>query len=88
LTWQYHGSVGTNNLDALSLETDESAKLQWSLTFGDKGEHIAYSAVQTVEGTFAIAGITDSHGLGKAAQASTFYPNNPIRLQIFSMILQ
>jgi len=62
----------TKNWVTLILKTDESGKLQWSLTFGDKDHDIAYSAVQTVEYNFAIAGMTHSHGLGKAAQAQHF----------------
>lgn len=58
-------AFGAGGDDFVLIKTDELGKLNWARTFGEVGQDIAFSAVQTVDGNFSIAGMTESHGHGK-----------------------
>jgi predicted secreted protein len=58
------GSYGAGNYDFWLVKTDSSGTMQWSKTYGGGGDDEAFSLVQTSDGGYALAGITDSYGVG------------------------
>nr|QNO49728.1 hypothetical protein BFOKDAJI_00030 [Methanosarcinales archaeon ANME-2c ERB4]QNO50514.1 hypothetical protein LKCECFIB_00006 [Methanosarcinales archaeon ANME-2c ERB4]QNO50667.1 hypothetical protein FFGHKCHG_00021 [Methanosarcinales archaeon ANME-2c ERB4] len=64
-------SYGTPVYDFWLIKTDANGKEQWNRTFGGKREHdmvgdVAYSAVQTSDGGYILAGMTTSYGSGSS----------------------
>jgi hypothetical protein len=47
--------------DALFVKTDSSGNVQWTRTYGGAEGERVYSVVQTSEGGYALAGVTDSY---------------------------
>jgi outer membrane protein assembly factor BamB len=58
------GSYGAGGLDMWLVKTDVSGDLQWSKTRGGSNDDVAYSAIQTSDGGYALAGYTKSFGAG------------------------
>jgi hypothetical protein len=58
--------TGAGPYDFWLVKTDASGNVQWSNTYGDAGNDIAYSVIQTNDGGYALAGYTTSYGEGKA----------------------
>jgi hypothetical protein len=56
--------LGAGSNDAYLIRTDNTGSMQWSKTFGGTGRDQGWSVIQTVDGGYAIAGITDSFGAG------------------------
>ena len=50
--------------DAWLIKTDANGNKQWSKTFGDKYEDVAYSGHQTIDGGYILIGKTGSYGVG------------------------
>lgn len=50
--------------DAWLAKTDASGVLQWSINLGGTGQDMATSVVESRDGGYAVAGITDSYGAG------------------------
>jgi hypothetical protein len=50
--------------DAWLIKTDANGNKQWSKTFGDKYEDVAYSGHQTRDGGYILVGKTGSYGAG------------------------
>jgi len=61
----YTGSYGAGMYDFWLVKTDSSGNEVGSRTFGGAGDDYAYSAVQTSDGGYVIAGSTESYGAGK-----------------------
>jgi len=60
----YTNSSGAGNWDFWLVKTDSSGIAQWNKTYGGTGYDWAYSMVQTGDGGYAIAGCTNSSGVG------------------------
>jgi hypothetical protein len=60
----YTYSYGVGNGDFWLVKTDSFGNLQWNRTFGGTKADYAFSLVQTVDGGFALAGVTQSFGAG------------------------
>jgi hypothetical protein len=59
------GSYGAGYYDAYLIKTDAAGVVQWEETYGGTKEDRAYSARQTADGGFILAGSTESFGSGK-----------------------
>jgi len=46
------------------IKTDSFGRMQWDNTYGGPGEETAHSVVQTIDGGYAITGLTNSFGEG------------------------
>ena len=57
-------SFGGGDLDIYMVKTDSNGILMWEQVFGGPGNEEAYSAQETLDGDFIIAGQTDSFGAG------------------------
>jgi len=57
-------SFGVGGYDFYLIKIDSLGNIQWSRTYGGAGTDWAYSLVQTSDGGYAIAGYTDSFGVG------------------------
>jgi len=54
----------TGDYDAWLVKTDASGEYQWDQLYGTDKDDEAYAAIQTTDGGFALAGYTDSSGVG------------------------
>ncbi|MCK4478760.1 hypothetical protein KAU88_09595 [Candidatus Bathyarchaeota archaeon] len=50
--------------DAWLVKTDAAGNMQWNKTYGGTGDDWAHSVVQTADGGYVMAGLTDSFGAG------------------------
>jgi len=57
-------SFGAGGADFLLIKTDEYGTMEWNRTYGGIGGDFAHSLVETSDGGFALAGVTDSFGAG------------------------
>jgi len=57
-------SFGDLWADFWLVKTDGSGNMEWNQTYGEPGEEYAYSLVQTTDGGYALAGVTESFGAG------------------------
>ena len=57
-------SFGAGGADFLLIKTDEYGTMEWNRTYGGIGGDFAYSLVETSDGGYALAGVTDSFGAG------------------------
>jgi len=57
-------SFGAGGHDFWLVKTDNAGNMEWNKTYGGTGWEYAYSLVQTVDGGYAVAGYTESFGLG------------------------
>jgi len=62
----YTRSLGAGNSDFWLVKTDSAGNEQWNKTYGGKGWDEANALVQTVDGGYALAGLTTSYGAGSA----------------------
>jgi len=62
-TESFNGSTNTP-YDFWLVKTDPSGNLQWNQTYGGTAEDIARSIAQTPDGGYALAGYTESYGVG------------------------
>jgi len=60
----FTNSFGAGSYDFWLVKTDSVGNKQWDKTYGGTGKDEAYSAVQTTEGGYALAGWTNSFGAG------------------------
>jgi len=60
----YTDSFGAGGADFWLVKTDASGNMLWNKTYGGTGADEAYSVVQTSDGGYALAGITNSFGAG------------------------
>ncbi|NPV58943.1 MAG: hypothetical protein HPY75_04680, partial [Actinobacteria bacterium] len=60
----YTNSFGAGGYDAYLVKTDDSGKLDWEKTFGEKKNDYAYSVRQTADKGYILAGYTNSFGSG------------------------
>jgi len=60
----YTYSFGAGNVDAYIVKLDGSGALQWSRAVGGITDDYAYSIIQTADGGYAVAGISNSFGAG------------------------
>ncbi|MFA7361066.1 MAG: T9SS type A sorting domain-containing protein [Candidatus Kapaibacterium sp.] len=60
----YTASFGASGNDMLIAKLNAGGTLQWSRTFGEMGDDLAYSIIQTLDGGYAVAGYTESFGGG------------------------
>ncbi len=58
-------SFGAGGPDVYVVKLDANGNLQWTKTIGGKKEDIGASLIQTSDGGYAIAGVTQSFGAGK-----------------------
>ncbi|MCW4015574.1 MAG: hypothetical protein NWF06_04320 [Candidatus Bathyarchaeota archaeon] len=58
------GSFGAGGGDFWLIKTDEYGDVEWNRTYGGTGVDCAYSLIETSDGGFALAGVTDSFGAG------------------------
>jgi type IX secretion system substrate protein/putative pyrroloquinoline-quinone binding quinoprotein len=57
-------SFGAGSYDMFVVKLDGAGNLQWERTFGGSSEDCAYSIIRTADGSFAVAGYTNSFGAG------------------------
>jgi protein involved in ribonucleotide reduction len=57
-------SFGAGSDDFLLVKTDASGNMQWNKTYGGTGNDVASALVQTSDGGYALAGSTNSFGVG------------------------
>jgi len=57
-------SFGAGSYDFWLVKTDASGNAQWNQTYGGTGGDYANALVQTLDGGYALAGLTDSCGAG------------------------
>jgi hypothetical protein len=57
-------SFGAGNWDFWLIKTDAEGKMQWNRTYGGSGRDEGRAIVQTTDGGYAIAGLTNSFGAG------------------------
>lgn len=60
----YTNSYGAGNYDFYIVKLTSAGALQWTKTVGGTGADLAYSIIQTTDGSYAAAGITNSYGSG------------------------
>jgi len=60
----YTGSFGAGSYDFWLVKTDASGKMEWSKTYGGAGWDMASSLIITSDGGYALAGYTESFGVG------------------------
>ncbi len=58
----YSNSSGSGGDDFLLVKTDSSGKLLWNKTYGGSNVDTALSGIQTSDGGYALAGVTNSSG--------------------------
>ncbi len=61
----YTSSFGAGQLDVYVIKLDANGNLQWTKTIGGESDDWGFSLIQTSDGGYAIAGITESFGAGK-----------------------
>jgi hypothetical protein len=57
-------SFGAGNTDMYIVKIDSGGTLQWSKTMGGSGYDLAYSIIQATDGSYVVAGYTNSVGAG------------------------
>ncbi|MCK4733040.1 MAG: DUF3160 domain-containing protein, partial [Methanophagales archaeon] len=57
-------SYGAGDFDFWLVKTDSYGSEEWNKTFGGYDADLAYSLIQTSDGGYAIAGLTESYGAG------------------------
>jgi hypothetical protein len=62
LTGMISDSFGTAGIDAWLVKTDSNGNTQWSRTYGETNNDIAYKVIQTSDGGYALAGVTNLYG--------------------------
>jgi len=62
----YTNSSGVGYFDFWLVKVDSSGNMQWARTYGGADFEQAHSVIQTTDGGYAIAGRTDSFGVGNA----------------------
>jgi len=63
----YTDSYGAGGADFYLVKTDSRGNELWSKTYGGPKDDVAYSVVQTNDGGYALAGYTQSFGVGHGA---------------------
>lgn len=56
-------TLSGTRVDAWLIKIDANGSEQWNKTFGGTGRDIAYSAIQTSDGSYLIVGETESYGI-------------------------
>ena len=60
----YTNSYGAGNYDYYLVKLSSGGALQWTKTIGGTGADLGYSIIQATDGSYAVAGITNSFGSG------------------------
>jgi hypothetical protein len=60
----YTQSFGEGDSDFWLIKTDSNGNIKWNKTYGGKNNDRAYSMIESSNGGFVLAGITDSFGAG------------------------
>jgi hypothetical protein len=60
----YTRSYGAGGFDFWLIKTDSAGNMQWNKTYGGTGSEHAFSAIQTSDGGYVMAGSTTSSGAG------------------------
>lgn len=60
----YTDSHDSGNFDFYIVKVDMTGSVQWEKRYGGSRTDIAYSVIQTPDGSYAVAGVTDSYGAG------------------------
>lgn len=58
-------SYGAGLSDFWLVKTDGRGAMEWTQTYGGAGYELVHAAIQTADGGFALAGMTESFGAGK-----------------------
>jgi hypothetical protein len=59
-------SFGAGETDVYVVKLDAKGNLQWTKTIGGEKDDFGYSLIQTADGGYAVAGVTESFGAGWA----------------------
>jgi alpha-tubulin suppressor-like RCC1 family protein len=59
-------SFGAGGIDIYIIKTNNLGDTLWTKTFGGSGQDYAWSVIQTLDGSYAITGYTQSFGAGNA----------------------
>ena len=62
----YTNSYGAGGFDFWLVKTDSSGNIEWSRTYGGPKSDEARSVIQTLDGGYAVVGLTQSYGAGMA----------------------
>jgi predicted secreted protein len=57
-------SFGAGGYDFWLVKTDSNGNMQWNKTYGGTSDDVAYALVQTSDGGYALAGLTNNSGVG------------------------
>jgi hypothetical protein len=60
VTWSFGAGVS----DVWLVKTDSTGNMQWNKTYGGSGSDEGWEVIQTADGGYAVAGMTDSYGAG------------------------
>ncbi len=58
-------SFSTGGYDFWLVKTDENGSMEWSNAYGELGDDVAYSIIETSNGGYALAGYTDFYTAGE-----------------------
>lgn len=85
-------SVGSGSSDFWLVKTDSYGNMQWSSTYGGRGQDDAAAVFQADDGGYVLAGYTDSYGVGEymfwllKTDAQGVTVSEPISVQITTTI--
>ena len=86
----YTNSYGAGGFDFWLVKTDSSGNIEWSRTYGGPKSDEARSVIQTLDGGYAVVGLTQSYGAGMADfwLIKILHPTFPLKVCVTGAIGQ